>query len=126
MAKRTRLLIGGVIATVAAGVTLIWSSRQPKVVGQLPRDDFRNIRVLLRDNRQVRPPPTFTKAPTDWLADWIVSRRAGKLVRLEVQNANRVLAFVTTATPSQGRLLVIDRATNGWRISETNNSVMFR
>ncbi|MCI0534067.1 MAG: hypothetical protein L0Z50_02450 [Verrucomicrobiales bacterium] len=123
--KRSRAWITAVIVAMVAGLTFAWLRSGPQIVGQLPRQDMRTIRSLLSKNGGAGLFAALRRGGSDAVVDWILDRRDGRLVRLQVESTNLVLAFLTAATPSQGRLLIIERATNGWRISETNQSVVF-
>ncbi len=110
---------------MAAGLMLLWVSGGPRVVGQLPREDLRTICGMFNRNTSAGLVTALRRVSSDALADWIADRRDGQLVLVKVQNLDQVLAFVTTSMPGQGRMLTIDRSTNGWKISGTNNSVRF-
>jgi hypothetical protein len=126
MNKGKRTLFVFVILTIAGVVTFAFLRSGPRVVGQLPRADMRTIRSLVTKDSGAGLRAALRRASSDALAGWILDYRDGQLVRLEVQATNRVLAFLTTATPPQGRILMIERRPYGWQISETNNSVTFR
>jgi len=126
MTKRARALSIIVLVTIAVGLTVAGLRSRLHLVGQLSRDDIKSIRSLLSKNSGSGLQTLLRKPGADALANWIMDWRAGKIVRFEVQNTNRVLVFLTTGDPSRGRMLVIDRLASGWRISETNDSVTFR
>jgi hypothetical protein len=122
MRKHNRIFLAS--AVVVAGIALVvwWRSRL-QVIGTLPQVEIAAIRSLLRrDDRAALRQSVRTRDP-EKLANVIFERRDNRLFRLDVQRTNRVLAFYRTAFRSEGRILVLDRSTNGWRITDTNNSV---
>jgi hypothetical protein len=86
---------------------------------------MREVKALLLA-RQKSLGDAVRQGDRDAVADWLVWHRVGRLLRLEVQNPDRVLAFLAAAEPDRGCLLVLERGSNGWTITETNNSIVFR
>jgi hypothetical protein len=125
MIKRNRIVLGA--ALLATGVVMFtwWRSRL-QIIGELPPEELAAIRLLLKRDDKAELRASIQTRDSDRLGDLIFERRDHRLFRLDVQNTNRVLAFFRTAFPSEGRILVMDRSTNGWRIMDTNNSVEIR
>ena len=123
---RKRVLVAGVLLTLAAVFAIGWMKSGPRISGFLPPEDCKMIGTLLKKNNGTGLGTALLKADVDAIANWILNPSEGRLVRLEVQTTNRVLAFLTGGDSANGRLLIIDRHTDGWQISETNNGVRFR
>src|SRR5688572_382522 len=100
MLKRRRTFVFCVAAVITAWSLWVWKSG-PQIVGRLPRQDVRSIRSLL-DGDARGLGSALRQRSRDAVADWVVNR--GQLIRLEVQDPNRVLAFFTTSEPPKGRL----------------------
>jgi predicted PurR-regulated permease PerM len=127
MPKRTRTLVLAVLAILAGVLAAIWWTSGPQIIGKLPREDLSAINSLLGvKNHTPQLFMALRHGNSDALADWLWDRRDGRLLRLEVQSPTRVLAFLTSSLPAHGRLLTIDKSDDGWKVSDTNNSVTFR
>src|SRR5262245_23896000 len=119
MLKSPRDVVLLVVGAIIAAITFAWIRSGPRIVGQLPGEDINAIRSLL-NRKQDDLGSAVRRASSDGIAAWLYNHREGKLIGLEIQGTNRVVAFVETALPPQGRLFVLERSTNGWRITETN------
>lgn len=118
MRKRSRIFLAVAIAVAGIALFIWWRSRL-QVIGSLPPEEIAAIRSLLRRADRAALRESVRTRDSEMLADLIFERRDNRLFRLDVQRTNRVLAFYRTAFPSEGRILVLDRSTNGWWITET-------
>ena len=125
MLKRLHAVVLCIATLLCAAFVLLWWRSGPKIVGRLPRQDLRAIQSLLEENEGTLG-NALRRRSRDDLADWLLNHRDGQLIRLDVQSSNRVFAFLAAGEAPQGRLLILERSTSGWCVTQTNDSVMFR
>jgi hypothetical protein len=125
MLKRVRAVVLCIATLICTALIFLWWRSGPKIVGRLPRKDVRAIQSLLEKNEGTLGTAVRRRSSDD-LADWLLNHRDGRLIRLDVQSSNRVFAFLAAGEAPQGRLLILERSTNGWYVAQTNDRVIFR
>jgi hypothetical protein len=124
MNKRKLKVFGACVLIAAVSLAALLRFSGPQVFGTLPPEELATIRSVLDADTRSALQSARAAGGTTGLGEWVFERWDRRLLRL--QSTNRVLDFYRTATPTEGRILVLSRGKDGWRISDTNNSVVIK
>lgn len=107
------------MATVVAVFTIFRSTR-PRTIGTLSASDRETIVGLVGKKSSVRLVDAIRSGQTaalgEWIHDWILDWRNGRVLQIEVVATNRFNVLIATSMPHQARVLTVERRWGVWRV----------
>ena len=118
--RRSRIAVAAVVMATVVAAFWIFRTTRPKTIGALSASDRETIVGLVGKKSSVRLVDAIRSGQTavlgDWIHDWVLDWRNGRVLQIEVVATNRFNVLIATSIPHQAKVPTVERRWGVWRV----------
>jgi len=121
--RRSRIAAAAVLMATVVAVFSIFRTTRPRTIGTLSDSDRETIYGLVGKKSSVRLVDAIrggqAAALGEWIHDWILDWRNGRVLQIEVVTTNRFHVLIATSVPHQAKMVVVERRCGVLRVPDS-------